>query len=248
MEQIVKVQQNQEGNISVSARDLYKALGIKSSYRFSEWVTKNFNMLAEGVDYTSVVASTQVQNNGGFQTRNLVDYKLTVEAAKQIAMMSGTEKGKQVRLYFIEVEKAWNSPDRIMARAMQIAQQKLTDATTMIAQLQPKARFADAVATAKTTILIGDLAKILKQNGVEIGQNRLFAWMRGNGYLIGRKGNNYNMPTQRSMDMKLFEIKESTHTNPDGSTRITKTTKVTGKGQQYFINKFLSDKELEVAE
>lgn len=98
--------------------------------------------------------------------------------------------------------------------------------------------FADAVAASHTSILIGDLAKILKQNGVDIGQKRLFSWMRDNRYLM-RSGSDYNMPTQRSMDMGLFEIKESTVQNHDGSVRINRTTKVTGRGQQYFINKFL---------
>lgn len=105
---------------------------------------------------------------------------------------------------------------------------------------KPKVLFADAVETAKNSILIGELAKIIKQNGVEIGQNRLFAWMRDNGYLIKRKGTDYNMPTQYSMERGWFEIKESTSVNPDGSTRVNKTPKITGAGQQFFINKFLS--------
>lgn len=108
-------------------------------------------------------------------------------------------------------------------------------------RMRPKEVFADAVATSHTSILIGDLAKLLKQNGVDIGQKRLFIWMRDNGYLIKRKGSDWNMPTQKSMELGLFEVKESTINNPDGSVRINKTTKVTGKGQQYFINKFLGE-------
>lgn len=103
---------------------------------------------------------------------------------------------------------------------------------------KPKAIFADAVSASKTSILVGELAKILQQNGVAIGQNRLFAWLRNNGYLCCY-GERYNMPTQRSMEMSLFEIKETTINNPDGSIRVSRTVKVTGKGQQYFINKFL---------
>lgn len=106
-------------------------------------------------------------------------------------------------------------------------------------QMKPKAIFADAVAASDDVILIGELAKLIRQNGVEIGQNRLFAWMRKNHYLIGRNGVDYNMPTQRSMEHGWFKIKERTISNPDGSTRITKTVLVTGKGQQYFVNKFL---------
>lgn len=111
------------------------------------------------------------------------------------------------------------------------------------AQMKPKAIFADAVSVSDTAILIGELAKILKQNGINMGQNRLFEWMRQNGYLISRKGTDYNMPSQRSMEMGLFEIKERTVNNPDGTVRITKTPLVTGKGQQYFINKFLGEKK-----
>lgn len=107
-------------------------------------------------------------------------------------------------------------------------------------RMKPKEIFADAVATSHTSILIGDLAKLIKQNGVDIGQKRMFAWLRDNGYLIKRDGSDWNMPTQKSMEMGLFEVKESTVNNPDGSVRINRTTKVTGKGQQYFINKFLA--------
>ena len=107
---------------------------------------------------------------------------------------------------------------------------------------KPKVLFANAVETAQNSILIGDLAKLIKQNGVNIGQKRLFDWMRENGYLI-KNGTSKNMPTQKAMDLKLFEIKERTVNNPDGSVRITKTTKVTGKGQSYFINKFLAGRK-----
>lgn len=109
-------------------------------------------------------------------------------------------------------------------------------------ELKPKALFADAVASSHTSILVGELAKLIKQNGVDIGQRRLFAWLREKGYLIKRKGTDWNMPTQKSLNLNLFEIKESTHQNADGTVKITKTPKVTGKGQQYFINKFLKEK------
>lgn len=133
-----------------------------------------------------------------------------------------------------------------MARALKLANKTIDDIKHINVQLsekieqdRPKVLFANAVETADTSILVGDLAKLIKQNGVDIGQKRLFDWLRENGYLI-KSGNSRNMPTQKSMDMKLFEVKERTISNPDGSVRITKTTKVTGKGQQYFINKFLN--------
>ena len=119
------------------------------------------------------------------------------------------------------------------------AGEQLRKKDLVIQEMQPKALFADAVATSKTSILIGDLAKILKQNGVNIGQKRLFEWLRDHGYLVKRNGADRNMPTQKSMDMGLFEIKETVVTHADGHVTISKTTKVTGKGQQYFINKFL---------
>ncbi|MBS0941583.1 phage antirepressor KilAC domain-containing protein [Leuconostoc mesenteroides] len=236
MEEIIKINQNNQGEAQVSARELYQALEVKKSYRFSQWFETNAKQLIENEDFTSVDATTVV-NNGAIKT--IQDYSLTVDAAKQIALMSGTEKGKQVRMYFIQVEKAWNSPDQIMARALTIAQMKLDHKDNLIAEMKPKALFADAVSASQTSILVGELAKLLKQNGIDTGANRLFTWLRENGYLIRRKGTDYNMPTQKSMEMGLFEIKEHNHINSNGVNVTTKTPKVTGKGQQYFINKFL---------
>lgn len=134
------------------------------------------------------------------------------------------------------------SDTELLAKALLVAQRQIEQRNAQIAEMQPKALFADAVAASHTSILIGELAKILKQNGVDIGQNRLFETLRQQGYLIRRNGTDYNSPTQRAMELGLFEVKESTIGNPDGSVRVTRTTKVTGKGQQYFINKFLSRK------
>ena len=120
---------------------------------------------------------------------------------------------------------------------------QLKEKDLVIEEMKPKALFADSVATSHTSILVGDLAKILKQNGVDIGAKRLFIWLRQNKYLISRRGSDYNSPTQKSMEMGLFEIKESPHINGDGVTVTTQTPKVTGKGQQYFINKFLRERK-----
>lgn len=130
-----------------------------------------------------------------------------------------------------------HNPDSLADLLLKAGEQ-LKQKDIIIQEMKPKALFADAVTTSNTSILIGDLAKIIKQNGYDIGQKRLFEWMRSNGYLI-KSGNSKNMPTQKSMDMKLFEVKESVIQNPDGSIRVTRTTKVSGTGQQYFINKFL---------
>lgn len=131
------------------------------------------------------------------------------------------------------------SGQELMAKALIEAQSVLAAKDKQIEEMKPKALFADAVATSHTSILVGELAKILKQNGIDMGQKRLFAWLRENGFLIKRKGTDYNMPTQKAMDLGLFEIKEGSYVNGSGVNITTKTPKVTGKGQQYFINKFL---------
>lgn len=131
------------------------------------------------------------------------------------------------------------SGQELMAKALIEAQSVLAAKDKQIEEMKPKVVFADAVATSHTSILVGELAKILKQNGIDMGQKRLFAWLRENGYLIKRKGTDYNMPTQKAMDLGLFEIKEGSYVNGSGVNITTKTPKVTGKGQQYFINKFL---------
>jgi len=225
---------------TVSARALHT--GLEISRRFSVWFETNSQGFVENEDYTSVLSGTVV-NNGAH--REIQDYSLSVDMAKHICLMSRTEKGKQIRQYFIDLEKAWNTPEQIMARALKVADKRiesLKQDNVLLAQdvkrMRPKEIFADAVAASHTSILIGELAKLLKQNGVETGQRRLFSWLRNHGYLI-KGGSSRNMPTQKSMELGLFEIKETTISNPDGSIRISRTTKVTGRGQQYFINKFI---------
>lgn len=132
-----------------------------------------------------------------------------------------------------------------LASLLQQAADQLRAKDIQIEKMKPKALFADSVATSKTTILVGELAKILRGNGIDIGANRLFEWLRTNGYLINRNGTDHNMPTQKSMNLGLFKIKETTINHSNGTTSISKTPKVTGKGQQYFVNVFLKQKELE---
>lgn len=140
------------------------------------------------------------------------------------------------------LERALTSPDFLIELATQLkaeqAQRKQLE--VKVEQDRPKVLFAESVSASKTSILVGELAKILKQNGVDTGQTRLFAWMRENGYLIKRRGNDYNMPTQRAMEMKLFEVKETSVTHSDGHISVNKTPKVTGKGQVYFVNKIMN--------
>lgn len=145
-----------------------------------------------------------------------------------------------------KLEEVLLKPDTLiqLAQNLKAEQEKRRALEVKMEEQKPKVLFAESVEAAKTSILIGELAKLLKQNGINIGQNRLFEWLRNNGYLIRRQGSDYNMPTQRAMEMGLFEIKETTINNPDGSIKISKTPKVTGKGQVYFINLFLNKEEL----
>ena len=144
-----------------------------------------------------------------------------------------------------KIEEVLLNPDTIikLATELKAEQEKRVALESKVEQDKPLVAFANSVSVAKTSILVGELAKLLKQNGVDMGQNRLFAWMRENGYLISRKGTDYNMPTQRSMEMELFEIKLTTISHGDGHTSISKTPKVTGKGQIYFINLFLGTQQ-----
>lgn len=228
---------------TVSARELHTGLEITD--RFSRWFERmSAYGFSEGNDFTSVKSSTLV-NNGA--EREITDYRISIDMAKQICMIQRSEKGRQYRQYFLDLEKAWNTPEQIFARALKMADQtiaKLKDTNKSLVEKieadRPKTIFADAVSTSHTSILIGDLAKLICQNGVQTGQKRLFQWMRENGYLM-KSGASYNMPMQRYIEQGLFEVKESSVQNPDGSVRITRTTKVTGKGQLYFINKFLGN-------
>lgn len=140
-----------------------------------------------------------------------------------------------------KIEEVLSDPDTIIQLATNLKreQERRRALETKVKDDAPKVLFADSVTTAKTSILVGQLAKLITQNGHQIGQNRLFAWLRGNGYLSRRKGADWNMPCQQYVEAGLFEIKESTHTQPDGVVRITRTPKVTGKGQIYFLSKFL---------
>ena len=243
--ELINVQTNQDGEQRVSARELYNVLGV--SKRFSVWFSQFQDMYVQGIDWTVVPGGTTVPNGGNGAVRVVDDFNLTTDMAKNVAMMSKTKKSQEVRNYFIAVEKEHKAlmadPRMQMAMGLKSAQMMLEHNDEIIAEMKPKAIFADAVAASHTSILIGELAKLIKQNGVDIGATRLFAWLRENGYLISRKGSEWNLPTQRSMEMGLFEIKETTIAHTD-HTSISKTPKVTGKGQQYFINKFLGNAEL----
>lgn len=237
--EIAPIFDNENGEVKISGRQLHMFLEVPT--RYNDWFARMCEYgFTEGVDFYSNLSKTS--ELGG---RPAIDHLMTLSMAKELAMLQRTEKGKEARRYFIRIEEEWNTPERVMARALLFSkkmldgvQAQLTEATEQIERDRPKVLFADSVSASHTTILIGELAKIIKQNGVDMGQNRLFQWMRENGYLIGRQGTDYNMPTQRAMEMGLFTIKETAIHHADGHTSINKTPKVTGKGQVYFVNKF----------
>lgn len=228
MNELLKVNYDNE-RITLSARELHEFLEVKSKY--ADWF-KNMSAYGfeENIDYQAI--SKNLENGG-----RKIDHQITLDMAKEIAMIQRNEKGKHARQYFIEVEKQWNSPERVIARGYLEAKKQLDVLNKQILDMKPKAFFADAVATAESSCLVGELAKIIKANGCDIGQKRLFEWLRANGYLMCR-GEAYNQPTQKSMELGLMEIKKRVIDNPDGSKRVTTTTKITGKGQVYFVNKF----------
>lgn len=241
MNELIKINYDTE-QPTVSARELHEKLNIGT--RFNDWFSRMKEYgFEEQKDFYSFLSKTSEWG------RPATDYNISVDMAKQICMIQRTPEGRECRQYFIDLEKAWNTPEQIMSRALKIADRTIEKLksenavlTKDVGRMKPKEVFADAVATSNQSILIGQLAKILRQNGIQMGQNRLFQWMRDNGYLM-RSGTSYNMPMQRYVEQGLFEIKESTVANPDGSIRNTLTPKVTGKGQLYFVNKFLAKQE-----
>ena len=237
MNELINIKTSETGEPSVSGRELHEFLGVQTLYKdwFPRMVEYGFT---EGKDFNPL-KNEQVRFEGNREVvRELTDHLLTIDMAKEIAMIQRTDRGKQARQYFIQVEKDYNSPEKIMARALRIAEKELSTLKLDVERMKPKEIFADSVASSHTSILIGELAKILKANGHETGQKRLFETLRQDGFLIKRKGSDFNMPTQKSMELGLMEIKETTINNADGSIRLNKTTKVTGKGQIYFVNRY----------
>lgn len=232
MNEIIKVDFE---NQTVSARELHEKLNIEK--RFSAWFETNSQGFVRGEDFTSVLSGTVV-NNGAH--RELQDYQLTVDMAKHICLMSRTEIGKTIRQYFIDLEKAWNTPEQVMARALKLADKTIQGLQLQVEEMKPKALFADAVTVADTAILVRELAKLMKQNGIDIGEKRLYKRLREEGYICKGK----TEPTQKAMEMGLFEVQIRTiQGGADMPVRETRTTYVTGKGQVYFINRYLKDKE-----
>ena len=241
MNDIIRITER-DGQQAVSARELHSFLDSKQE--FSNWIKNRIEKygLVENQDFE--VFDNFIKNpNGG---RPLTEYALTVDAAKELSMVEGNEKGKQARRYFIEAEKSFRNSAKAQipqsfSEALLLAAKQAERIETQQKQLEaqsPKVLFADAVCTSSRSCLISELAKIITQNGIEIGQNRLFEWLRSKGYLL-TKGEYYNQPSQWAIQRSLFEVKKTTITKPDGTVLVSNTTKVTGTGQIYFVNKFL---------
>ena len=230
------------------ASDIAKALG----YRMASDMTRRIDDEDKGY--------AKMSTHGGEQEMSIINesglyagvFCSSLESAKRFKHWVTSEVLPSIRKnggYIAGQETL--SDEELLSKALMVAQRKIEEKNELIAmqdsriqEMRPKEIFADAVSASKTSILIGDLAKLICQNGYQIGQKRLFQWMRDNGYLM-KHGASRNLPTQRYVEQGLFEIKESNVQNPDGSVRITKTTKVTGKGQVYFVNKFLQEMEQE---
>lgn len=229
------------GRKAVMGRDLHEFLEVKAKYAdwFPRMVAYGFE---EGKDY--LLKNENLGLAAGMSQRK--NHIISLDMAKEISMIQRTERGKQARQYFIECERQAKQMAPQLPRDYASALRELAasveekeKAQAELEAARPKVVFADAVATSKSEILIGELAKILRGNGIQIGQTRLFTWMRENGFLIRRKGTDWNMPTQRAMELGLFRIKETAVTHSDGHVSVNKTPKVTGTGQQYFVERFL---------
>ena len=227
-ESLIPVNTNSPERITVSARDLYAALEVKD--HFKDWFPRMCDYgFEEGKDFCGFLR----ESTGGRPAR---DAEITIEMAKEICMLQRSEKGKQARQYFIQLEKDWNSPEKVMSRALQIANQQLKSLKAKIDEDAPAVHFANAITGCDTNILIRDMAKLLKQNGVDTGGVRFYETLRNDGYLI-KGGSDYNMPTQRAMEMGLFFVKESPRISKDSGI-IDRVTMVTPKGQKYFLNHY----------
>ncbi len=240
----ILIKQNNENNL-FDLETVAKSLGFtqfKNGKQYIRWETIN--------KYLGKYLSQEV-GKGDFIPEAMV-YKLAFKAGNSTAekfqdwlAMEVLPAIRKHGIYATDnvIEQTLKDPDYIITVLTEYKKEKEQN---LLLQQQvevdkPKVLFADSVAGSDNSILVGELAKILKQNGVDIGQNRLFKWLRNNGYLIKKSGESYNLPTQKSMDLKILEIKKRIINNPDGSSKVSRTPKVTGKGQQYFVNKFLGE-------
>ena len=235
------------GTVMLNAEDVARGWGFtqfKNGVEYVRWDRVN--------NYLSEFGFSPQVGKDNFLPENMVyrlGFKASNETAQKFQSLLADEVLPAIRKHGAyvtpqTVEQLLADPDTMIKILMDLKQERAArlKAEQTIVENRPKVIFAEAAESSDTSILVGELAKLIKQNGVEIGEKRLFTWLRDNGYLMSRKCSDWNMPTQKSMELGLFEINERNAFNPDGSVRITKTPRVTGKGQTYFINKFLSGK------
>lgn len=244
----IRAIKNEDGSISINAEDTAIGFGWyqeKNGVKYPKW--ERINGFINELGFSPLVGKDDYIPESVFY---LLGMKAKNETALRFQNWLAIDVIPSIRkhgMYATEttIDNILNDPDFGIRLLTELKEEKAKRKAVEEENKnnKPKVIFADAVATSQTSILVGELAKILKQNDIEIGEKRLFKWLRNNGYLIKRNGSDYNMPTQKSVDLGVIEIKERAINNPDGSVRVTKTPKVTGKGQQYFINKFLNNKE-----
>lgn len=237
--QLVPIYETDKGTKVVDARELHEFLGSKQD--FTNWIKNRIEKYSFVMDEDFSINLSK--STGG---RPSTDYVLTFDTAKELAMVENNAKGRKIRKYFIDIEKRYKQQvskfqlPQSFSEALRLladAEEEKQALTSKIESDKPLVLFAESVQVSKDSILIGELAKVLRQNGIDIGQNRLFETLRQEGYLI-RTGSQYNLPSQRSMDLGIMEIKVGTRNGSDGVAKIIRTTKITGKGQVYFVNKF----------
>ena len=232
--ELIKTNVNENNEVIVSGRELHEFLEITT--RYNDWIKRMIDYgFEENIDF-AVLLKNEYDETAFGNTRKITEHVLKLDMAKEISMIQRSEKGKAARLYFLSIEKLWNTPEKVMERALQFARQRVEEQERIIFEQKPKVLLAESIVNSNDLIGVGELSKIIKQNGYDIGEKRLFKWLRDNKYIMYR--NKQNVPTQYSMDRGLLKITERTITNGD-SVKICMTTKVTGKGQQFFVNKFL---------
>lgn len=233
MNQIIKINTNEQGEVNVSARELYEALEVKK--RFSAWFETNSKQLIENVDFRSVLVGTQQNQYGG--VKKLQDYSLTVDAAKQIAMMSGTDKGREIRLYFIEVEKQWNSPELMLSRSLQYANSKLIGYETQIAELTPKAELNDVFIATGGAIGVREAAKELN-----VKQNEFIDNLLNGKYVYRSSGYHGRLQPYKKHVPKLFVLKSGSANGVEFTPQVL----ITPYGREFFYKKFYAPDQIEM--
>lgn len=227
MNQLIKTTTNENGEIIVNGRELHEFLEVKSNY--STWFER---MTEYGfVENTDYVLLSNFEKQSGSGGHNKIDHAMKLDMAKEISMIQRNEKGKQARQYFLQLERLWNSPEMVIKRAMDFQQQKIIQLETQIQEDKPYTKFGRVVAISDGAVNVGTFAKMIyEKHGINIGRNKLMAWLRDNGYLIRQEGAEKNLPKQRYIENGWFRVRPAIITRTDGDVQKG-TPLITGKGQ-----------------